>query len=159
MESLAERLRAAVAARGVSLQSLEGDGVPRGYPSLVASGKRKRVGPDVLGALARKLRVSYEWLATGNGDMGEGDSDAAPTPTAVPRHVPHPRVVEIAKASGIPDDVVRSMLAFDRGIDAMSDRDILMTLRQLQAIGSTMPAADATAEVDALEELPRAKRK
>ena len=73
-ESLAERFKLAVARLGVSLQSLEKtpsnpEGLPRGYPSMIARGERKKLSPDMLARSAQALRVRIEWLATGQGPM------------------------------------------------------------------------------------------
>jgi len=66
--TLGERIREARLAKGLGQRGLaEASGVSQGHISHAESGKRQELGPTVLGALARALEVSPEWLLTGEG--------------------------------------------------------------------------------------------
>jgi len=71
VDTLAERTLAAMRARGLSGKDVETAGrLSAGYVSRVTKGHRLRLGPEVMQRLAIALRVDYQWLATGKGDMG-----------------------------------------------------------------------------------------
>jgi transcriptional regulator with XRE-family HTH domain len=77
MSTLADRIEKALELRQMSKQGLDSEaGLSKGYTSRVCSEKRERVSPDILRRVARVLRVSYEWLATGEGAIA-GDEQAA----------------------------------------------------------------------------------
>jgi hypothetical protein len=107
---LGERLLEAVQHAGRSLQWLEGPPAkwPRGYPSMVKTGRRKKLGPDLLKSAADALGVNYEWLATGKGAM-VGNS---PSPSG---NVELGKAIEFLRGA-LPDDFL------DGWIGANSDR-------------------------------------
>ena len=80
--SIGERLRQAMAARGVGTNELnrlarlpDGSILSHGYVSRVAGGHKESPRLDKLRALAMALRVRFEWLAFGDGamDMASGE--------------------------------------------------------------------------------------
>ncbi|MCC6557272.1 MAG: helix-turn-helix transcriptional regulator [Polyangiaceae bacterium] len=76
--TLADRITYALDQRQMSQKGLEDEArMSRGYVSRLLKGERLKLSPELLRRIADTLRVSYEWLATGRGDM-----DAASPPAA-----------------------------------------------------------------------------
>lgn len=83
-----ERLAHAMEARGIGVNELnrlakkaDGDPLSAGYVSRILNDKRESPGIDEVDAIARALRVRFEWLAFGHGmmDLGSGEMPAVHT--------------------------------------------------------------------------------
>lgn len=84
MRTFADRLKHALAVRGMSQNKLEqAAGLSKGHVNRLVHGKGARTAPETLIALARELKISHEWLSTGAGTM-EPDGAADTTPPTPP---------------------------------------------------------------------------
>jgi len=87
MASFKNRLIEALAAKACSQNKLEqGAGLSRGHANRLVHGKGARIAPDTLAKIAKFLGVSYEWLATGEGQGPEapaGHRDTEPPPAGL----------------------------------------------------------------------------
>lgn len=84
-ETLSGRVLYALELRQMSRQGLEEEArLSRGYVSRIVKGERLKLSPEVMRRMADALGISYEWLATGRGDMNDtsGGSFAANPATA-----------------------------------------------------------------------------
>lgn len=71
-ETLSERIAYALDLRQMSQKGLEDEArLSRGYVSRILKGERLKLSPDLMRRIADTLRVSYEWLATGRGNLDE----------------------------------------------------------------------------------------
>lgn len=72
LETLSERVAYLIDLRNMSRQGLEEEArLSRGYVSRVIKGERLKLSPELLRRMADALQVSYEWLATGRGDLND----------------------------------------------------------------------------------------
>jgi transcriptional regulator with XRE-family HTH domain len=79
--TIAERIVYALDVRQMSQTGLEQAAhLSRGYVSRMRRGERMKFSPDLLRRTADGLRVNYEWLATGRGEMDAIHTPAAPPP-------------------------------------------------------------------------------
>lgn len=67
---LAKRVEAALAGRSGGWLEQHAS-LPKGYASYILTGKRRKLGPDFMGRIAKALGVSLAWLMTGTGPMAE----------------------------------------------------------------------------------------
>ena len=103
----------------------------RGFMSRPLREERKRVDPEYLQAIARACGVSYEWLATGTGEMFEPPTKPpADTPLALP--LP-PRVVR----EDTPPLVRAALLAYRHG--PWEPEDVLAVLDVLRSGQGMVP--------------------
>jgi len=73
---LSERVAYALEQRQMPQQALENETrLSRGYISRVSQGERTKLSPEMLRRIADGLRVSYEWLATGRGEMDDPEAE------------------------------------------------------------------------------------
>jgi len=87
--TIAERIVYALDVREMSQTGLEQAAhLSRGYVSRMRRGERMKFSPDLLRRTADGLRVNYEWLATGRGDMEAVHAPAALPPAAAPKAEP-----------------------------------------------------------------------
>lgn len=99
-KTLADRLTAALKFRGMTVYALElAAELGRGHGDRLKSGATKKPTPEVIGRIAKALRVSYAWLAAGEGEMLDGIEEPG-------RYAAIPAVRAMALASGFPADVV-----------------------------------------------------
>lgn len=90
LDTLKSRMRHALAASGLRLRELSrASGVSPGTISRLQNGDRHGSRPETIRALATAMRVSFEWLATGDGPRPALDAlalpivrDSAPTESA-----------------------------------------------------------------------------
>lgn len=81
--TLGERVAFLLEKREISQHGVEYEArLSRGYISRIVKGERMRLSPEVMRRIADVLEVSYEWLATGRGEMEirktGGPGDAGP---------------------------------------------------------------------------------
>lgn len=80
VKTLGERLTHAMALRGLKKNELDRKiGQGSGYTTRLARNLKKRPDPDILRRVADELKVSFEWLVFGRGEM----TDTTPTETGL----------------------------------------------------------------------------
>jgi transcriptional regulator with XRE-family HTH domain len=126
---LSDRLRQAMTSKGISGQRLEREaGVSRGYVSRLLRGHRgASITADQLGALARALDVSPEWLQRGGAEgvgamttihLEPSADDPCPARTAAAELALEGGAPPwaVARVLGLPPDPVRSVYSWLREI-------------------------------------------
>ena len=109
--------------------------MPRGYPSLIANGKRLNVGADILGVLASELAVSFEWLATGKGEMVA----SPPARRAVEVEAADPRIMKWIREKRIPDWVASVPGPSAGGMASWTDEAVWIWVQNLRRAGEFEP--------------------
>lgn len=79
LDSLSGRVLYALELRKMTRMALEEEAkLSRGYVSRVIKGERLKLSPELLRRMSDALQISYEWLATGRGDI----NDWSPAPAS-----------------------------------------------------------------------------
>ncbi|RTL06497.1 MAG: XRE family transcriptional regulator [Acidimicrobiia bacterium] len=108
---LAARLRETMGRRGISGQRLEKEaGISRGYVSHLLAGRRGgNISAEQLGAIARVLGVSAEWLREGETSQG-GEAPREP-PTSSDPCPARTRAAELALEDRLPPMAIARVMA------------------------------------------------
>ncbi len=166
-EDLARRLDRAIRESGRSATAIGASaGLPPGYiHKVLGTTAAKRIdspGPEKLRALADELGVSYEWLATGHGEMRGGRAGGGPRDEALAfaRNVMHAREAAVAAAlekHGQEADALTAfewLVAIDLEERRLDRADIAQLSREREALLRRM----AEAERHARPPVPRAPK-
>ncbi|AKT38274.1 uncharacterized protein CMC5_024170 [Chondromyces crocatus] len=79
LDSLADRLLHALELRNMTRLALEEEArLARGYASRILKGERLKLSPELMRRIADALRINYEWLATGRGNLDDPSSVPPP---------------------------------------------------------------------------------
>lgn len=145
MATFADRLKLALEKRGWSQNRLEAEAnLGRGRVNKLLKSKGARTDPEVLGLLAGTLGISYEWLASGRGEMEAGAPPVLPPPRALPSQPLAP--ISMGTALDGAFDSTRHKIS-----DALAVRDLLaggLTLsRPLEVHGLARALLDAAASL------------
>lgn len=132
MRTLGDRIRAALAARGINQTELERRaGFSRGYVSRLLDGKRggKRTSHTAVSAIAIALNVRPEWLSTGDEPMDAEGTLSIPLPGL--RFPNGAMAARIAREGGIAEPAIQDVLAEPLEID--KDPPVLWWLDRMRA--------------------------
>jgi len=137
-ETLSGRVLYALELRQMSRQGLEEEArLSRGYVSRIVKGERLKLSPELMRRVSDALGISYEWLATGRGDINDlsGGSLAA-NPVATQRSKSFPLEAAIAYHEGkwsAPAVAAARAMVNSPGADELGPPDWAAILDQVEA--------------------------
>lgn len=101
MQTFADRLAAALTARGWSQNRLEREAkLSRGHVNRIIHGKGARAAPETLVTIARVLGIDHDWLTTGRGSMfSSGEPAALPVSPASETRVTLDAVADLVNSA------------------------------------------------------------
>ena len=81
LDTLAGRVLHGLELRHMTRLALEEEArLARGYASRIVKGERLKLSPEIMRRIADALQISYEWLATGRGDINDRSAGPPPPP-------------------------------------------------------------------------------
>jgi transcriptional regulator with XRE-family HTH domain len=105
-DTLAKRVQKAMKHYGFTgLYIEEAADLPSGYSTRILKGERKWLQEKTLRRLSNALRVNYDWLTTGEGEM-LSPSPAPPLQTGKDPYPSRPAVLRFAREAGYPEEAI-----------------------------------------------------